>query len=63
MRTLSPYLRTLGLGAVWFAAVALKMLSRHPGHWSTYPPKNFLVLVIAWIITALVGWAVADPRR
>jgi hypothetical protein len=59
MATSSPYLRPLVLGAVWFAAVALKMVSRHPGHWSTYPPRNFVVLVIAWIITALVVGAVA----
>ncbi len=59
MTTSSPYLRPLVLGALWFAVVAVKMVSRHPGHWSTYPPRNFVVLVIAWIITALVVGAVA----
>jgi hypothetical protein len=35
------------------------MVSRHPGHWSTYPPRNFIVLVVAWIITALLLGVVA----
>jgi hypothetical protein len=50
----SPYWRTFAVGAVWFAAIALKMVSRHPGHWTTYPPRNFIVLVVGWIITALL---------
>jgi hypothetical protein len=55
----SPYFRTFLIGAVWFAAVALKMVSRHPGHWSTYPPQNFVGLVVGWVITALLLGVVA----
>jgi hypothetical protein len=54
MRIANPFSRALTVGAVWFAAVALKMVSRHSGHWSTYPPRNFIVLVVGWIITALL---------
>ena len=50
----SPFFRTFTVGAVWFTAVALKMVSRHSGHWSTYPLHNFIVLVVAWVITALL---------
>jgi hypothetical protein len=55
----SPYLRTFLVGAAWFAAVALKMVSHHPGHWSTYPPQNFIVLVVGWVITAMLLGVVA----
>jgi hypothetical protein len=55
----SSYLRAFTLGFVWFAAVGVKMVSRHPNHWSTYPPRNFIVLVVAWIITALLLGALA----
>jgi hypothetical protein len=54
MSTASPYFRTFIVGIVWFAAVGLKMVSRHSGHWSTYPPQNFIVLVVGWLITALL---------
>lgn len=54
MRIPSPYLRTFVVGAVWFVAIALKMVSRHPGHWSTYPPRNLIVLLVAWVATALL---------
>src|SRR6266536_2346520 len=59
MAASSPYFRTFIVGAAWFAAVALKMVSRHPGHWSTYPPQNFIVLVVGWVITALLLGVVA----
>ncbi|HMC28268.1 MAG TPA: hypothetical protein VKM56_10805, partial [Verrucomicrobiae bacterium] len=49
----SPYFRTFLVGAVWFAGIGLKMGSRHAGDWSAYSPRNFLVLIIAWITTAL----------
>jgi hypothetical protein len=48
------YLRTFGVGAVWFSAVAFKMVSRHPGPWSTYPARNLLVLIVAWVVTGLL---------
>lgn len=51
MTVSSPYFRTFVAGAVWFGAVALKLVSRHPG---PYPARNFVVLVVAWIITALL---------
>src|SRR5213596_487750 len=54
MSTASPYFRTFTVGAVWFVALGLKMVSRHPGHWSTYPLRNFIVVVVAWVITALL---------
>jgi hypothetical protein len=57
--TSNPYLRTFAAGAVWFAAVAVKMVSRHPGPWSTFPLRNLVVLVVAWIITALLLGVVA----
>src|SRR5262245_25144335 len=50
----SPYVRTFLTGAVWFVAIAAKMVSRHPGPWSTYPPQNFIVLIFGWVITALL---------
>jgi hypothetical protein len=59
MTTSSPYFRTFIVGAVWFVGVALNMVSRHPGHWSTYPPQNFIVLLVGWLITALLLGAVA----
>jgi hypothetical protein len=59
MSTRTVFLRTFIAGAIWFAAVGFKMLSRHPGHWSTYPPQNFIVLVIGWIITAFLLGLVA----
>jgi hypothetical protein len=54
-----PYFRSFTVGAVWFAAVALRMVSRHSGYWSTYPPQNFIVLVVGWVITALLLGVVA----
>src|SRR5437870_12354421 len=57
----SPYLRTFVLGAFWFGAVALRMVSRHPDHWSTYPARNVFVLVIAWVANGLLLGVVA-PR-
>ncbi len=64
MSVSSPYVRTFAAGAVWFAAVALKMVSRHPGPWSTFPARNFVVLVVAWIITALLlGVAASSFQR
>jgi hypothetical protein len=54
MSTSNPYFRTFVVGALWFTAVAFKMVSRHSGHWSTYPPQNFVVLVVGWVITALL---------
>lgn len=52
------FLRTFTVGAVWFIAVAIKMVSRHPGHWSSYPPRNLIVPLIACVITAtLLGLA------
>src|SRR5262245_31681509 len=50
----NPYFRSFVAGAVWFMAMALKMVSRHPGHWSTYPPQNLVVLVFGCVITALL---------
>ncbi len=55
----SPYLRTFVLGAFWFGAVALRMVSRHPDHWSTYPARNVFVLVIAWVANGLLLGVVA----
>jgi hypothetical protein len=54
MSTSRPYVRAFMVGAVWSAAIAVKMVSRHPGHWSTYPPQNVVALVFAWVITALL---------
>ena len=54
MNISGPYFRSFAVGAVWFAVVAIKLVSQHPGHWSTYPPRNFIVLVVGWIITALL---------
>ena len=57
MDTRRPYLRTFGFGAIWFGCVAVTMLSRHPGDWASYPPRNFVVLIVAWVLTALLlGW-------
>ena len=39
--------------------VAFKMASRHSGGWSTYPPRNLIVLLIAWVITASLLGVVA----
>src|SRR2546421_4009287 len=50
----SPYFRAFVAGALWFSVIAVKMVWRHPGHWSTYPPRNWVVLVVAWVITALL---------
>jgi len=61
MSTPSPYLRTFTVGLAWFCMIALTMVSRHPGHWSTYPPRNLMVLVAAWLITAL--WLGVIARR
>lgn len=52
--TVRPYCRALLAGGVWFAAVALKMIERHPGHWTTYPLSKLVVLGIGWIITSLL---------
>lgn len=35
------------------------MVSRNSGNWSTYPPRNLVVLVVAWVVTALLLGAVA----
>ena len=60
----SPYLRSFAVGAVWFAMVGWTMVSRHPGHWSTYPPRNLIVVVVAWMITAaLLGVAATQWER
>ena len=50
----SGYFRAFASRAVWFGAIATNMISRHSGPWSTYPLRNFRVLVGAWIITALL---------
>ena len=43
--------------------VAWKMVSRHPGDWTTFPPRNFIVLVVAWLITAaLLGVGESSVR-
>lgn len=36
------------------------MVSRHPDHWTTYPPRNFIALVVAWVVTALLLGVVAN---
>src|SRR5688500_18911353 len=60
----SPYFRSFVVGAVWFAMVGWTMVSRHPGHWSIYPPRNLIVVVVAWMITAaLLGVAAAQWER
>jgi hypothetical protein len=60
----SPYLCAFGLGAIWFGAVAIKLVFRHPDHWSTYPSRNYIVLGIAWLITAmLLGVAASRYER
>jgi hypothetical protein len=53
----NPYVRTFALGAIWFAAVAWKLVSRHAGH--SYPPRNLVGVLFAWLITALLLGAVA----
>src|ERR1041385_470065 len=53
MITSSPYFRTFTVGAVWFLAVALGMVARHPGGFSTYMPQN-LVVIVGWLLTALL---------
>ena len=50
----SPYVRTFTVGAVWFTAVALRMMYRYPGRWSNYPLLHLSVLVVAWVVTALL---------
>jgi hypothetical protein len=35
------------------------MVSRHSDHWTTYPPRNFIVLLVAWVVTALLLGVVA----
>src|SRR6267143_6585653 len=59
MSASSPYFRSFTVSVVWFAAVALRMVSRHPGNWSTHPSQNLIVLVVAWVITALLLGVVA----
>jgi hypothetical protein len=59
MKPSNPYFRTFAVGAAWFTAVAVKMVSHHPGHWSAYPPRNLIVLVFGWVITALLLGVVA----
>lgn len=52
------FFRTFAAGAIWFVAVTIKMVSRHPDHWSTFPPRNLIVPLIACVITAtLLGFA------
>jgi hypothetical protein len=58
MRMSNPFLRAFLVGAIWFAAVSLKMVSRHSGHWSTFPLENLRFVAIGWIVTAvLLGFA------
>lgn len=54
MKNSTPYVRSFAIGAIWFAAVGVRMISRHNGHWSTYPFQNLMVLVGAWIVTGLL---------
>ena len=54
MNSASPYLRAFIVGFIWFAAVAFKMVSRHPGHWSTYPPQNLISISVAFLVAALL---------
>jgi hypothetical protein len=49
-----PYQRAFLIGALLFVGVALKMLSRHSGPWSTYPLSELRFLVAAWIVAALL---------
>jgi hypothetical protein len=56
-----PYLRTFLAGAVWFSAIGIKIVLRHPGPWSSY--HQFIMLAVAWVITALLlGVAVTQLR-
>src|SRR5258708_1518421 len=58
MNTANPFFRSFVAGTIWFVAVALKMISRHPGHLSTYSPKQLIGIAIAWLVTAsLLGIA------
>lgn len=58
------YFRAFVSGAVWFAAIAAKMISRHSGPWSTYPFRNLIALIGAGIITALlVGVAATHIQK
>jgi len=50
----NPHFRAFLLGTVWFAAIAFKMVSRSTGSWASYPPKQLIVVVVGWVITALV---------
>ncbi len=50
----NPYTRAFLAGSVWLVAIGLKLLSRHPGPWTTYPVRNLVPLVFGWIITALL---------
>ena len=54
-----PYVRAFAVGAVWFTAVAVRMVSRHPGGWPGYPLRDLFVLVVAWVVTALLLGVVA----
>ena len=54
MITSNPYFRAFIVGAVWFGAVAIKMVSQHSRPWQTYPFRNLVVLVVAWAVTALL---------
>ena len=56
----SPFARSFVVGALLFIAVALQMVSRHSGHWSTYPPRNLIVLLVGWVITGLLVGLVAS---
>lgn len=54
----SPYLRTFAVGAIWYAAIAIKGVYES-GSWTTYPPGKLAILVVAWIVTALLLGVVA----
>ena len=55
----SPYIRTFVVGAIWFTAIALRMISRYPGRWSNYPLLHLSILIVAWVVTALLLGVVA----
>ena len=58
MNIANPFVRTLLVGSIWFVALALKMVSRHSGHWSTFPLGNLRFGALASIVTAvLLGFA------
>ena len=50
----NPFTRSFLAGSVWFIAIGLKLVSRHPGPWTTFPPRNLVPLIFGWVITALL---------